>query len=175
MRRHLHSLWRDRRGMMAVEFAIVTPVLLIMLIGCFEITYALLAEARLRAMAHGVATLVAKQSSLNATAMADICVGGQIMMLPLPATEMSIAVTSVSRVAGAAVVDWQDNTCGTSSPISGPVAAASELLSQDGDSAILVRASYAFHSPTQMFLPSVLALTHQTYARPYSNETVSRP
>lgn len=174
MSRCRHSLWHDQRGLMAVEFAIIAPVLLIMLIGCFEITYALLAEARLRAMAHGVATLVAKQASIDAAAMADICVGGQIMMLPLAATEMSIAVTSVSQVSGAAVVDWQDTSCGTATPVANPLAAAADLLSQDGDSAILVRASYGFHSPTQMFLPSVMTLTHQTYARPYSNETVPR-
>lgn len=176
MIRCLHGLWLDRKGLMAVEFAIIVPLLLTMLIGCFELTYALQAEARLRTMAHGIANIVAKQSDLDAAAMADICTGGRLMMQPFAPAAMSIAVTSVTWNGGAANVDWQDTSCGTAAQlITNPTAAAADLLAENGDSAILVQATYSFQSPTQFFLPATLTLSEQAYARPYGNQTVTHP
>lgn len=176
MIRCLHRLWHDRKGVMAVEFAIIVPILLTMLIGCFELTYALQAEARLRTMAHGIAAIVAKQSAVDAAAMTDICTGGILMMRPFAPTGMSIAVTSVTWNGGAAGVDWQDASCGTAAqPVVNPTAAAADLLAENGDSAIVVQATYSFQSPTQFFLPATLTLVEQAYARPYGNQTVSHP
>lgn len=176
MKRLCARLGRDRRGMVAIEFAIMFPVLLTMLIGSFEITYALLAEAKLRTMTHAMAGLIARQSSLDAATISDICTAGALMMKPLSQSALSATITSVSQSGSTIAVDWQDGSCGSDAPtVSDAVSTVTSLLGSDGDSAIVVRASFSFQSPTQLFLPATLVLTEDAYARPLNNQTVSYP
>lgn len=166
----LFHLLGDQRGVVALEFAIVTPILLTMLVGGVELTYTLLAEAKLRTMAYGFANLVAKQASLDSATLTDICSGGQLMLYPLPATEMSVAVASVALNGGNVVTEWQDTSCGSATgAITNPAASGASLLANEGDRAILVLASYRFRPPTHLFLPADLTLSEQAYARPYYN------
>ena len=47
---HLLSAWRDCRGAIAVEFAVVAPVLVALMIGTFEVTRYVLLHQKLDRM-----------------------------------------------------------------------------------------------------------------------------
>lgn len=173
---HVAALLRDRRGLMAVEFAIAVPVLVLLVIGCFEITYSLQAEARLRTAAFGLAGLVAAQESITTATMNDLCAGAKLMMTPLAGSGFSAGVVSVTRSGSTNAQDWGDTTCGTAAALpTDPVNAAASVLVSDGDTAIVVRASYAYTSPMQFFLTGTTTLIQTAFARPIANETVTHP
>jgi Flp pilus assembly protein TadG len=46
MTRRLSRFWRDRRGVSAVEFALIAPVLMIFYFGMAELTEAMMAQRR---------------------------------------------------------------------------------------------------------------------------------
>ncbi|MDX2308902.1 MAG: TadE/TadG family type IV pilus assembly protein [Hyphomicrobium sp.] len=65
-RRLTGSLHRDRRGVAAVEFGIIAPVLLVMLVGVVEVTRAVSIDRRFGQVTSMVADLVAREENMTA-------------------------------------------------------------------------------------------------------------
>lgn len=167
---------RDRGGAVSLEFAIALPVFIMLGLGCVELNCVLLGDTKLRATTQAVAELVASQDQLTSAQLSDICTGGQIMMTPLPGADLSIAVASVTNVAGnGASQDWQNVSCGNASAISNPAATAAPLVPTANDSVVVVVATYRYHSPVSHFLPADWQLTQTAFARPYANQTIIGP
>jgi Flp pilus assembly protein TadG len=102
-----------RRGVAAVEFAIVIPVLLVMFIGTIEILTLYRTEAKLNALASNVSQMVsiaqsvstaaapiASTSTASVTSLQDICQGAILGLQPFPPSGMTIAVASVTLETG---------------------------------------------------------------------------
>lgn len=118
----LRRLLRDklgRRGVAAVEFAIIAPVLLVLFIGTIEILTLYRTEAKLNAVAFNVAQMVSIAQSVStakapiadaaATAFApaqsvtslnDICQGAILGLQPFPPSGMAVAIASVTEESG---------------------------------------------------------------------------
>jgi Flp pilus assembly protein TadG len=63
---------RDKRGIAAVEFGLITPVLFIMLIGVFEVTRAVAMDRRFGAVTAMVADLLAREERVDAATVQGI-------------------------------------------------------------------------------------------------------
>ena len=74
-RKGLKSFWRDRRGVSAVEFALIAPVLVIFYCGLAELTQAMMAQRRLSNIASSIGDLVAQSAQLNDASRDDIFIG----------------------------------------------------------------------------------------------------
>lgn len=103
--------FRDRlgqRGIAAVEFAIIVPVLLVMFIGTVEVLTLYRTEAKLNAVAMNVAQMVSIAESVTlataantgtaptVTSLKDICQGAAYGMAPFPAAGVTISIASVT-------------------------------------------------------------------------------
>jgi Flp pilus assembly protein TadG len=74
---------KDERGVAAIEFALVLPVVLLILLGCFEVPRFVLIYQKLARTASGVADLVAQgDEPLQKNQMNDIFIAGKVMMQP---------------------------------------------------------------------------------------------
>ena len=62
----------ERRGVSAVEFALILPLMLIIYAGCGEVTTALIVDRKVSRAASTISDLVAQQSSISAVAMEGI-------------------------------------------------------------------------------------------------------
>lgn len=107
----MHKLFRDRlgrRGIAAVEFALIVPVLLVMFIGTVEALTLYRTEAKLNAVAINVAQMVAITKSVQLataantgtaptiTSLNDICQGALLGLAPFPAAGVTLAIASVT-------------------------------------------------------------------------------
>ena len=107
----MRKLFRDRlgrRGIAAVEFALIVPVLLVMFIGTVEVLTLYRAEAKLNAVAMNVAQMVSITQSVQlataantgtaptVTSLNDICQGALLGLAPFPAAGVTIAIASVT-------------------------------------------------------------------------------
>src|SRR6185437_5562121 len=65
-------LWNDRQGLAAVEFALILPIMLSMLLGLTELSQALACRAAVTNMASTGADLVAQETSASSTDLDNV-------------------------------------------------------------------------------------------------------
>jgi Flp pilus assembly protein TadG len=111
-------------GVTAIEFALVLPVVLLILLGCFEVPRFVMIYQKIARTSSGVADLVAQADEpLTKNQMQDIYTAGGIMMQPYDVVANGrIYVTSINNLSGGSgvTVTWQTNN-------GGAVATASKL------------------------------------------------
>ena len=162
------------RGIAAIEFAFIAPVMLVMLLGAVEVTRAIAIDRRLTMVTATVADLVSREEQLTSpdiTAIYDIV--AQVMS-PFETAPLSISIIPVKSRNGATVVYAASQNVpsfnsatqfGRCDPM--PVAAGLVDSAADAsDSVILVRASYAY-SP--LFVGMILnnaRWEEQSFAKP---------
>lgn len=164
------TLWCDRRGNAAVELALVAPLMLLLLMGGFELTQIVRADMKLRQAAQTLADLVANaaQGSVTSTSLADFCTGARLEMSPFAGKLLSGAIAEVvnGQQTGKISVAWQDTSCGNAAAIANAATAAAPMVSNPGDSVIMVEASFAYQGASSYVLPASFALSRIAYARP---------
>ena len=165
-------LLRDRRGTAAVEFALLAPVLIALVIGGTDVSSAVLASLQVTNAAADVSELVAAQNSVDASAIANFCQAAQLDMTPLAAAPLQVGIASVTQGAGGPAVDWQSG-CGGASSVANATSLASGLIPRTGDSVIIVHATYQLTLPAPLILPSTITLTQTSMYRPRNNTTVT--
>ena len=91
-----------RRGIAAVEFALIIPVLLVMFIGAIEVLTLYRTEGKLNALAFNVAQMVSVEptpttlATANQTSLNDICTGAVLGFAPYPPNGLTIDIASVT-------------------------------------------------------------------------------
>ncbi|WP_122519245.1 TadE/TadG family type IV pilus assembly protein [Pannonibacter phragmitetus] len=106
-------LIRDRGGVAAVEFALILPLLLIVMIGTAETTSALNYKRKISQVAFSMADLVSQSSSLSSGDISDIMVAARAIMEPFPSDGLTVVIAGVSFDSNSkASVDWSVNQTG---------------------------------------------------------------
>lgn len=145
LRDRLTQLKSDLRGVAAVEFALILPFLLVLLIGMAETVGALNHDRKVSQVASSVADLVAQASSLNSADVTDIMVAAKEIMKPYSATSLDVIIASVTfDENGDPKVDWsRDKSGGTPWPTdSEPPVTFPAALSIPGTSLVVAQSSY---------------------------------
>lgn len=93
------DVWRDQSGVVALEFALVAPVLIIFIMGTVEISNVIRLQAKLNVTVGQLAELIAGQPSVTAPSgtLADICTGAAMNLVPYPVGALSADIVSISN------------------------------------------------------------------------------
>lgn len=175
----LRAFWRDRRGVSAVEFAFIAPVLLVFYCGMAELTEAMMAERRLSHVTSSIGDIVARDTRLTDARRNDIFQVGGVLMAPFPATKLHMCLYSViSDAQGRDTVDWVEthNTpenCPAKDAVLGADAIAPAVLPANS-SVIVSKASYDYESPIKLVMPNAIVFRRTFYLKPRLSETVAR-
>ncbi len=175
----LASFGRDRRGSVLVEFAFVLPLMITLFFGVVEGTRAVRVKMNLANAAAAYANMIAMQSSQTASQMSNSCNGAKLSMYPFSSTPFIAAAASVtkSQSAGTVAVDWNDTThCGAATAIASATTVATSptnMIPNNGDSVIIVRATYTYTAPFHVIFPSTMSFTVTVFARPRNNSSVT--
>ena len=112
-RRSLASLAGDQRGVAAVEFALIAPLMVLVYFGMADLTEGLMANRMVGHVASTVGDLAAQSSAVTPAQVTDIFAIGQQMLSPFPAAGLKIRVTSVTADANdVPKVDWSQASGG---------------------------------------------------------------
>lgn len=167
----VRQMWRGRRGVAAIEFAVISTLLMIATLGFYEMVLVVRVQTLLSSAAANMAEQVAAQTGLPIVTLNDYCGGAQLTMVPYPTTSLSMAVASVTKPSGSgnAATDWEyDRACPTAATAMGGAYAAGlggPMVPNGGDSVIIIKASYTYNPPINVILSSITL--HQTvFARP---------
>jgi len=106
----IQRLSREERGVAAVEFSLILPIMITLWIGGVEVTSALSIDRRLNSLASSMGDLVARTKTITYAQINSIFDLSEAAMFPYSDTGMSMRITAVNiDDAGAAKVAWSRN------------------------------------------------------------------
>lgn len=170
----LHCFLRRRDGIAAAEFAIILPVLILILFGTAEIGNALLIDRKVTRATQVIADLVAQEETVSTSDLNDIMQAADEIMRPYP-NSAQIVLSSVYRASGETQtkVDWSVTKRGTAYTAGTPYTLPSIVL-DEGDSVIVAELSF----PYQALFPNVIfndfTIRDRAYLRPRKTAKVTK-
>jgi len=166
MRCRLFSrLGRDERGVSALEFALLAPVLITLYFSMAEFCQGFMAQKRMGHVSAMVADLVSQEETVATTNLDDIFDIGGLLMKPFATAGLKQRVSSVTRTAGVAKVDWSRGDGMTARAVNSTIALPADLI-VNGESVIVSEATYDYDSPVDYFMPGITRFSHIYYLRP---------
>jgi Flp pilus assembly protein TadG len=166
------KLWRGERGAVAVEFAIVVPVLVMIFIGMVEFTEAFTINRKLAQSAGAVSDLVAQETAVTSAQLAVLRdVAAEIMKPYGPPT--SLVIFAVTKGSDDTVrVAWSDPAGALTA---GSVYTLPEAgLTDRNTSLIVAEATYTFTPTISHFLAGPFTLRERAYFRPRSGGPIPK-
>jgi Flp pilus assembly protein TadG len=177
----LRDLWRKRGGTASIEFAFALPVLLVMFMGVFEVSQALIMYMKVIDVADTVSDLVSQQRQITTTDIDNYLAAGQLVMTPSPGNGLGLAIASVifDGTTGNPSVAWQVTEGGaaamTAADLQTAVAPIGTALGSGAcnptaanpcNSVIVAQASYTYNSALSYLIQHPIAMSARVFSRP---------
>ena len=179
----LKRLLRDRRGVSAIEFALIAPVMIMIYFGLIEFSQGYMAERRASHVASMVADLVAQSGGTNIEDLNGVFAIGDMIMRPFSAETLSIRVSSVTvDTRGVATVEWsraksaKDAKGADIMPArkrGDPITDLPPGLITDGQTVILGETNYGYVSAFGQMIPGGIAFQRNYYLRPRTTDRIA--
>lgn len=150
------QVWRrDERGVAAIEFALIAPIMMVLLFGVWEYSRIVSADRRVTKIAGSVANLVALATSPNNTSQAQISCNGvadilevmDVLLSPYDPATMNVSIFNIrtkSDSAGDVEVKWSAWKGTKSAPPLSYVSGGKLLVDKKDDEVIVVVAEYEY-------------------------------
>lgn len=160
------AFWRDEKGLGAIEFAMIVPLMVTMYLGAVEFGHALTLDRRVTSTASSTADLVAQVEEVDDDDVADIFAAATSILSPYDTATLSIVVTSVyADENNDTKVRWSEAQNGTAyAPDSAYTLPAG--LTQPFSSVIVAEVSYLYVPPVGQFLTGGLTMSETFYLKP---------
>lgn len=168
------GLFKDRRGLAAVEFALIAPALIFLFMGVVEMSFRFRASEEASRYVHQVADLVSREDELTVDDLEEIYAAAVHMMNPLDTTDrLDLDASSVGFQNNAAQTPFIMWRRVGGAPVNFDVTEAAGL-GEAGESVVRVGIRYRYTSPlTNLFGGPTFSIERSAYARPRQERLVS--
>jgi Flp pilus assembly protein TadG len=174
IRRPWRKLGSDRRGVSAVEFAMLAPVMIFFYFGLAEFCQGYMAQKRASHSAAMVADLIAQRERITTGEIDDIFQVGELIMAPFTANGMSLRVSSARRIDDSTVrIDWSRGSGGMTARTTGSSIDVPDGLIAIGESVVVSESLYDYDSPVDYMMSGITTFSHTFYLRPRTVERVA--
>lgn len=177
----LHYI-RDRKGIAAVEFALIAPVMLLLYIGSAETTNLLSADRKMTNSASTVADLIARAKYIDDAERDAVFESIDVIMQPFDTSGMTVVVSSVMAVEDPNsgdlryFVGWSDTANGNASAHPEckemSIPSGNQDLVRDGESLIVSEVTYPYEPVAPIprsaggIMQDVMTLEETFYLKP---------
>ncbi len=169
----LRRFGKDRKGVAAVEFALIAPAMILLYCGLVELCQAIIADRKTNHVASAVGDLVSQAETVSSSDLSDIFTIANTIMSPFPTSSLQIRVTSLTaNASGTPVVDWSKGYGGFSALTVGQTKTLPMTLAS-GDSMVMSESKYTYTSVLHYVLPSALSYSEVYYLRPRRSDKVT--
>lgn len=173
--RRLKNLVGDARGVAAVEFAMLLPLMMTLYLGVVEVSQGIAIARKVTLTTRTLADLASRVSTISNADMTDILAASSSVLAPYPVSNLKVVLTSIKIDANkAATVVWSDSlngnkkTAGASITLDDALAVANTTL-------IMSEAEYAYKPTIGYVVTGTLTLKDKMYMRPRLSSEVKRP
>jgi Flp pilus assembly protein TadG len=164
----------DNRGVSAVEFALIAPVMLSLYLGSFEVSQAIAIDRLVKLTSSTVTNLVSQYTSISATSdMPDILQASAQVLAPNSNANAAVVVTCLSiDGTGRATVSWSQALNG-SPRTTGQVVTLPAAMDIPNTQLVMGETALPYTSPIQFLPLGVWNLYAVTYMFPRSSPTIT--
>ena len=175
LRQRLSRCVRDERGVSAVEFALLLPLMVTLYLGGVEVSQGLTLDRKVTLVARTVADLAAQSTSITSSEMTNILDASTAVMLPYSTTKAKVVVSQVSIDSnGKATISWSATKNGTARS-SGSTVTLPAALNVADSSLIWAEVSYDYSPVIGYVITGTMTLSDQIYMRPRLSDSVTYP
>jgi Flp pilus assembly protein TadG len=177
VRRCIWRMAHDRRGVSALEFALIAPVLILLYVGVAETGNALTIYRRTAQVAATAADLAAQVKTVTKSDIGDIESASSSILTPYSTNPLKIVLSSVvADKNNKTTVDWSCANKGSAHAAGSGYLLPAGLTEADS-SVIVAEVTYSF-SPllglTTIFSPGSFDMTRTFYSRPRKSLKVEK-
>src|ERR1700690_2494210 len=164
MLRAFRRFGRDRRGVSAVEFAFIAPVMIGLYLGCAEISDGVAADRKVSLTAGALANLTSQVTTVSTADMTNILDASSAIIAPYAAANLKMTVTCLSIDANKnAKVKWSVTRNGTVESGTLTIPAALDVANTQ---LIYSEVSYAYTPIVGYTISGTLTLSDHMYMSP---------
>ena len=167
----------DQRGVSAIEFALILPIMLALYISAVEIGNALTISRRTGSIAGAAADLVAQDKTTSANGIKDVMKAATSILAPFPEAPLTIKLTSVvADSKNATKVAWSCANKGGGYAKDSAFAVPAGLT--EADSSVIVAEVEYKYAPLldlpEFGSPGAFTMSRKFYAKPRRSLTVQK-
>jgi Flp pilus assembly protein TadG len=165
---------RDERGVSAVEFAMLLPLMITLYLGTVEISQGVGIDRKVTLTTRTVADLASQVSSINNSDMSNLLAASSSVVAPYDTSKLKVTVSAVViDSSGTAKIAWSDTLNGTKRTV-GTTVTLPAALNVASTTLIWSEVSYAYQPAIGYVVTGTLNLSDQIYMRPRLSDTVTR-
>ena len=173
VRRPVLKLFDDCRGVAAIEFAMIVPLMLVLFFGTNEFSAGVAVDRKVTLMARTLSDLTSQNISVTDTQLTNFFAAGKSIMTPYPSTPVNSTITElyVDPATMAARVQWSK---GSAPRATGTTVAIPTALQVGGTYLIYSEVNYKFIPSVAWFINKTngITLTDFSYTRPRQSTCV---
>jgi Flp pilus assembly protein TadG len=176
MRRPRLSAWQelavDQRGVAAVEFALLVPVVIVVYLAGFEVMEASTVYRKVTDTTVQLANVTAQYTTMSNADVGNVLGASAQIMTPYPATDLSIVLSEVTtNAAGAGQVTWSQAYQGTALAPGVSVTMPAGFQTPN-TSYVLVQTTYAYQPVIGGAFIKPIRMTNQLFMLPRSSPSI---
>lgn len=157
---------RDRRGVSAVEFAFVAPVMIGLYLGCVEISDGVAADRKVSLIGDALANLSAQVTTISTSDMTNILNASSSIISPYSAANLQATVSCLNiDSTGKVTVAWSATLNGTARATGSSVTIPSALAVPNSQ-LLFGEATYAYTPIVGYTITGTLMLSDHMYMAP---------
>jgi Flp pilus assembly protein TadG len=160
---------RDRRGVSAVEFALVAPLLIALYLGCVEISDGVSADRKVTLTAAALANLAAQVTTITTADMTNILDASSAIIAPYSTGNLAITVSCLKIDDNKnATVKWSATRNGVARAVGSPYTFDNSALALDvaKSQLILAEVTYAYKPIFGYTITGTLTLSDHMFMSP---------
>jgi Flp pilus assembly protein TadG len=183
LRRSALDLYRDRRGVMAIEFAVIAPVMLVMFFGTVELSSGIAVDRKVTLMARTLSDLTSQNISVTDTQLTNFFNASTSMMWPYPSTPTKSTITElwIDPSTSNARVQWSQGSAPRAQGSS--VVIPPNLIGKDSSGKVFPNQYLIYSEVSYLYTPAVgyvmgkagINLSDFTFTRPRQSFCVIYP
>lgn len=163
----LSRFTRDRRGVSAVEFAFIAPVMIGLYLGCVEISDGVAADRKVSLVVDALANLSSQVTTISTANMTDILNASSSIIAPYSAANLKATLSCLKiDQNGNVTVAWSAATPNGTARAAGSSVTIPGALAIPSSSLLFSEASYAYTPAVGYTISGTLTLSDKMYMAP---------
>lgn len=172
----LASIYRrfavSTRGVAAIEFAMILPVLMILLLATVDAGRAIAIYMKVRAATYSLASITNQYTTIQSSDMTSILGAASVVLAPYPSSPAAVTISQLSlNSSGQATVNWSATQGGTALTTGASENVPSGFATPNSY-IILAKVSYTYTPLFLYFVTSSFTLSDSLYVTPRSSSCI---